>query len=87
MAHNDDDSHSEQVHRLNQMLYEELKTYLERDGTNMFTFFDLEKMSEGVLPFWHNGAHITAEGSKWYLHVIYNILLTLCPRSADVARL
>ena len=67
---------SQQIQRLNKAIFEELRVYLDKEDSKIFSFFDLQAMSTNVAPIWSSdGIHMVP---KWYDHVMYSVMRTLC---------
>ena len=67
---------SQQINRLNKAIFEELRVYLDKEDSKIFSFFDLQAMSSKVARIWSSGGiHMVP---KWYDHVMYSVMRTLC---------
>ena len=69
-------NNSEHIHEFNKRLFNAIKPIVGNPNSNMHGFFDLQKLSHTILPYWSkDGMHVE---SSWYSLMIRYIMQTLC---------
>ena len=67
---------SEHIHEFNKRLFGAIKPIVGKPNNNMHGFFDLQKLSHTILPYWSlDGMHFD---SSWYALTIRYIMQILC---------
>ena len=69
-------NNSEHIHEINKRLFNAIKPIVGKPNSNMHGFFDLQKLSHTVLPYWSkDGVHVNP---SWYRIIVSYIMQTLC---------